>query len=123
MAQAPQTPHRRLNSLPTQGRDRGVANGDKSLPNAPLVPSRPEHRQYRILSHQEESEFRAIRRQEEICLDLRVRVTEKCRSRFTLRPLHQKLAFLIARSARKDEELLSINFGEDEGEALGVVLR
>ena len=94
----------------------------KGRRKVPPTPPPPKHRQYRLLSHQEPSEFQAIRRLERRFPNLSVRVTGSSRSGFSLRPQDEESAFCLARVAREAEQF-GVHLEEVEVETRGVVCR
>ena len=89
----------------------------KASPRSPP----PQFRQYRLLHHQESSDFHAVRRLERVYPNLSVRVTGTSRSGFILRPQDEESAFLLARLEREEQWGITLCGVEDENR--GVVLR
>lgn len=79
-----------------------------------------QHRQYRLLPHQEASDFLAIRRLERSYSDLSFRITGSSSPGYILGPQDEETAFLLARFA--GEEPFGISLSEVEVKTRGVFL-
>ena len=90
---------------------------------APPPTPPPRYRQYRLLSHQETSDFLAIRGLEQSYPEANLRVTGSSRTGYLLCPQDEETAFLLARIARGGEEQFGCTLGEVAAETRGVVLR
>ena len=99
-----------------------VGKGRRRRVAPPPTPP-PRYRQYRLLSHQETSDFLAIRGLEQSYPEANLRVTGSSRTGYLLCPQDEETAFLLARIARGGEEQFGCTLGEVAAETRGVVLR